>query len=94
MADEEHPELEELREEIDKVDYKILEKLGELLRDRFKISEKIGLYKRKVVLGVTDAVREETVLRDRAEQGHRKGVPREVARSLFKAVIEESKGKQ
>ncbi|OGG57589.1 hypothetical protein A2853_02110 [Candidatus Kaiserbacteria bacterium RIFCSPHIGHO2_01_FULL_55_17] len=96
MAEKEHQELNDLRREVDEVDYYYLNKFGELWRalinERKIIVKKIGEYKRHAELGITDKRREAAVILDRTEIGNNKGLPREVTKKMWEHIIEEAKG--
>ena len=94
MVDNEHEELDELRAEIDKVDLRLLDDLSEFIRDRMRIVEKIGAYKRKAGLKIPDSKREENVLRDRADRGRSRGLSGEMVRKIWEAIIRFSKERE
>lgn len=94
MVEYEHKELDDLREEIDKVDLKILDMLAELTRERFKIVEKIGVYKRQAGRGITDKNREDVVIRDRMARGKSRGLSGEMVRKIWEAIIQNAKERE
>lgn len=94
MADEELKELDGLREEIDKIDEKLLDDIAERWRERMRIVEKIGAYKRKAGLAVTDKRREEGVIRDRVILGKSKHLPPEMVGTIWEAIIRSAKERE
>jgi len=73
-----------LRKQIDKVDEQILT----LLRKRVTISEEIGKVKAEKGLPIRDEQREREVLDRVASKAEVKGIDPEIARRIFKEIIE------
>ena len=78
-------ELEKLRNRLSEIDTEIVA----LLSERLEISERIGAYKRREQLGITDAERERAVL-DSAENNAPDRFNANI-RSIYSRIIEESK---
>ena len=83
--------LESLREDIDVIDLKIVEELAESVRERRKIAEKIGAYKKQHEIPVRDQGREGKVISDRRERGRSKGLPGDMIERLFKDIIADAR---
>ena len=76
------------REEIDSIDYKILD----LLVERLEVCKDIGEYKKNFNLPITDSKREEELLEDRTNYLTKLGTnSRNLIESLYKTIMEESK---
>lgn len=89
--EQEIEQLAALREEIDRVDMKLLEELADPIRERTGIVKKIGALKKRLNRQVTDKDREEVVVRDRMERGRSKGLSGEMVRKIWKAIIDDAK---
>jgi chorismate mutase len=94
MTNDEHPELDDLREEIDKIDLRMLDALAEHIRERSRVVEKIGAYKRKAGLSITDPKREEEVARDRVTRGKSRGLSGEMVRKIWESIIRDAKERE
>ena len=94
MDDEAQKELEDLREEIDKIDLKFLEELAKFMRERMRIVEKVGLYKHKAGLAIPDKKREEEVMRDRAAKGRSKGLSGDMVERIFESIVRDSRERE
>jgi len=76
------------REEINRIDYKVLE----LLAERLAVCKDIGEYKRRHDLPITDSSREEALLEDRTRYLASLGIDdRNFVESLYKTIMEGSK---
>jgi len=80
-------ELDELRTQIDDIDDQMISLLGE----RLELVKEIGELKRKKNLPVVDPEREDQVMQDRVLAGERHGVGEDAVRSIFDALIMESR---
>ena len=78
--------LEELRQEIDKYD----DRLVEILELRMAVSRKIGQYKKKNNITILQTSRWDEILRHRIEQALQKGLSEEFIIKVFRAIHEES----
>ena len=76
--------LAHLRKQIDRVDEQILT----LLRERVSISEEIGKVKAENGLPIRDEQREREVLDRVASEAEVKGIDPEIARRIFREIIE------
>jgi len=77
-------DLQKIREEIDKIDDSILR----LLVQRFKLGNKVALYKAKRGLPIRDRQRERHLYEDRAKKLERLGYPdRKFTKRFFKLII-------
>jgi chorismate mutase len=76
------------RKKIDKLDYLILE----LLTERLTICEKIGEYKKKYQLPITDSTREKRMLQDRYQFLINKGQDnQDLVNDLYNVIFRQSK---
>ncbi|MBN1158656.1 MAG: bifunctional 3-deoxy-7-phosphoheptulonate synthase/chorismate mutase type II [Bacteroidales bacterium] len=78
--------LEELRDQIDHYD----DKLMEILELRMQVAEKIGEYKKQNNITILQTSRWDEVLRSRIEDGKKKGLDEEFIIKVFRAIHEES----
>lgn len=78
--------IEELRNEIDKYDDKILD----IFENRMKIAEKIGEYKKKNNITILQSSRWDELLHKRIETAAKKGLSEEFVIKVFRAVHQES----
>jgi chorismate mutase len=78
--------LEELRQEIDNFDDKLLE----ILNSRMSISRKIGEYKKKYNITILQASRWDELLKRRIDLASKKGLSEEFITKVFKAIHQES----
>ncbi len=77
-------ELDVLRKRIDKID----RKLCGLLEERFELSGKFGLYKKKKGFIIEDKKREEEIIKLRAQESN---LPKGFVRKFFGLIFDESK---
>ncbi|MEN8156563.1 MAG: bifunctional 3-deoxy-7-phosphoheptulonate synthase/chorismate mutase type II [Bacteroidota bacterium] len=75
-----------LRDEIDKLDDRIIN----LLEDRMQVSEKIGAYKKENNITILQTGRWDDMLKNRLQLGHRKGLSEEFMIKLFRSIHQES----
>ncbi len=80
------PLLDDLRRSIDQLDHNLLE----LLSKRFKVSQKIGQYKKEKNLTALQMNRWETVLKDRMGFAEKLGLDPEFAKAIFDTIHAES----
>ena len=78
--------LAELRDQIDKLDDRIIN----LLEDRMGVSEKIGEYKRENNITILQTKRWDDMLKTRLNLGSRKGLSEEFIIKLFRSIHQES----
>lgn len=78
--------LEELRQEIDKYDDKLLD----LLEDRMLIADKIGEYKKNNNVTILQSSRWDELLTQRIEKAQSKGLSEEFILKIFRAIHQES----
>ena len=78
--------LEDLREQIDKFDDKLLE----VLEKRMKVADKIGLYKKKNSITILQSSRWDQLLNKRIEDGDKKGLSEDFVVKVFRAIHQES----
>lgn len=78
--------LEDLRNEIDKYD----DKLIEILDQRMKIAEKIGRYKKENNITILQSSRWDELLNKRIELAAKKGLSEEFIIKIFRAIHQES----
>jgi len=79
--------LEKLRQQIDKIDKRLLEVLSE----RFKVARKIGIFKEKHNLPVCDKKREKDIFRKRNLQAQKLKLDPVLVEKIFKLIIEKVK---
>lgn len=79
-------ELDELRNEINNIDYTLLK----VLSDRMKISDKIGNIKKYNNLSIVRLKRFNEVLSDRIEKAQKLGLDKDFIKELFEAIHMES----
>ncbi|MCA9373672.1 chorismate mutase [Candidatus Peregrinibacteria bacterium] len=84
---DEHPELSRLRQEIDKIDRKIIENIAK----RRQISAKIGKYKHLNKLSITQKKREKEVLKERIKDAEKKNIKKKLTRKLFRLIFRDSR---
>ena len=82
--------LAELRDQIDKMDDKIIN----LLDQRMKVSEQIGAYKKENNITILQTKRWDDMLQSRLNLGSKKGLSEELISKIFRAVHQESINKQ
>ncbi len=78
--------IEELRNEIDKYDDKILD----IFELRMKVAEKIGEYKKKNSITILQSTRWDELLHKRIESAAKKGLSEEFIIKVFRAIHQES----
>ena len=78
--------LAELRDQIDKLDDRIIN----LLEDRMGVSEKIGSYKKENNITILQTKRWDDMLKTRLNLGNRKGLSEEFIIKLFRSIHQES----
>ncbi len=78
--------LEELRQEIDEYD----EKLLNILDGRMAVSRKIGEYKKKNNITILQASRWDEILKNMIKLAHKKGLSEEFIMQIFRAIHQES----
>jgi len=78
--------LAELRDQIDKLDDKIIN----LLEERMGVSEKIGAYKKENNITILQTKRWDDMLKTRLQLGNRKGLSEEFIIKLFRSIHQES----
>ena len=79
--------LEKLRQKINKIDRKLLKTLAE----RFKITKKIGIYKKRHDLPIEDKKRETAILRKIKRLAKSMKLDEKLAQDVFKLTIKKSK---
>lgn len=77
-------EIDDLRKSIDEID----EKMIVLLAERFKYTEKVGLYKAKNHLNAQDANRESQQFQRIAQLSRQNGLNPEYATEIFRRIID------
>jgi chorismate mutase len=82
--------LAELRDQIDKLD----DRLINLLDERMKVSEEIGKYKKENNITILQNKRWDDMLKSRLSLGERKGLSDDFINKLFRAIHQESINKQ
>jgi len=80
-------DLQDIRSEIDEIDRHILE----LLAKRFACSEKIAAQKIKQGLPVYDGAREEMLFENIKNSAKSKGIPTNIAESIFQEIVHQSR---
>lgn len=78
--------IEELRNEIDKYDDKILD----IFEQRMKVAERIGEYKKKNNITILQSTRWDEILHKRIESAGKKGLSEEFIIKVFRAIHQES----
>jgi len=78
--------LEEMREQIDKIDDNIMD----IFEKRMKIAEQIGKYKKEHNIAILQSKRWDQIIRKRLEVGENKGLSNEFVETIFRAIHEES----
>ncbi len=82
--------LDELRQEIDKLDDSVLE----ILQKRMGISEAIGIYKKENNITILQTRRYDEIMNDRKERGVKLGLSEDFLTALFEDIHEESVARQ
>ena len=83
-------ELDGLRGQIDRLDLELLN----VLMERMKIVDKIGEYKRKSKLDISDEEREKDVLRGVVDRWRTRGLSGDMVRKIFESIIHRSKERE
>ncbi len=78
--------LDDLREQIDKFDDKLLE----VMEKRMKVADKIGDYKKKNSITILQSSRWDQLLNKRIEDGDKKGLSEDFVVKVFRAIHQES----
>ena len=78
--------LSELRDQIDELDYRLIQ----ILVERMEVAEKIGRYKKENGIAVLQTWRWETMLRARMDLGNQKGLNEAFVTKLFRSIHQES----
>ncbi len=78
--------LAELRDQIDKLDDRIIN----MLEERMQVSEKIGTYKKENNITILQTKRWDDMLKTRLQLGFRKGLSEEFIVKLFRSIHQES----
>jgi chorismate mutase len=79
--------LEKLRKSIDKIDRKILK----LMEDRFKVTNKIGKYKKKHNIPIQNKKREQEIIRERQKESK---LDKNFIRNFYFLLFKESRRQQ
>lgn len=79
-------ELEIMRENIDDIDEKFIQILGE----RMRIVQKIGAYKKKNNVSILQSARWDEIMHDRISQGSKEGLSEDIVKSILQMVHKES----
>ncbi len=82
--------LDELRQEIDKLDDSVLE----ILQKRMEISEAIGIYKKENNITILQTRRYDEIMNNRKERGAKLGLSEDFLTALFEDIHEESVARQ
>jgi len=80
-------DLKKLRGEIDKID----EKITKLISKRFKITRRIGIYKKNYNLSLKDSKREKEIFNKTAFLTEKLNINPSLIRNIFKLIIREVK---
>ena len=80
-------ELGEWRKQIDEINFKIID----LIKERTKLVKKIGEYKKKRKIPITDSKREEEIFKKINELAEEKGLNKEFVRKLFQQIIKQAR---
>jgi len=79
--------LEKLRKEIDQLDLKLID----IIRKRFKVTEKVGILKTKNNLPLEDLKREKTLSSKKEKLAKKAGLKSDLIIKIFKLLIKEVK---
>lgn len=80
-------ELKKLRKKIDELDKELLN----IMRKRFQVTKKIGLYKAKNNLPIQDLEREKILFNQKIKMGREMGLNEELITKIFRIIIKEVK---
>lgn len=83
------PELKKLRQEIDKIDKKLLK----ILAERFALTNEVGRYKKKHKLGVCDSQREKEMFKKRNLWAKKFNLDQNLVKEIFKLIIKTTRRK-
>ena len=83
-------ELNGFRGQIDRLDLELLN----VLMERMKVVDRIGEYKRKNKLDISDEEREKDVLRGVVDRGRTRGLSGDMVRKIFESIIHHSKERE
>jgi chorismate mutase len=78
--------LEELREQIDKIDHEVLN----IMAERMSLAEQIGQYKKQNNITILQSNRWDEIVRTRLEEGKEKHLTNEFVMKLFEIIHQES----
>ena len=78
--------LGELRDQIDELDHRLIQILGE----RMEVAEKIGRYKKENGIAVLQTWHWEAMLKARLDMGNQKGLNEAFITKLFRSIHQES----
>jgi chorismate mutase len=81
-----HKEIKDLRKQIDKIDQEILK----ILKERIRVTEKIGKIKKSGHADILDAKRESDILESLLTTGNKYGIDEKFIISLWRQIIEYS----
>ena len=76
--------LKTLRREIDQIDQELIK----LLAKRFKVTQKIGIYKKEYNLPPQDKKREKQLFKERKQWAEKEGLNIKLIEKIFKLIIE------
>lgn len=76
--------LENLRKKIDQTDKKIVGLLGQ----RFELTKKVGIYKKKMHLNPYSKKREKEMMEERFKWGEKQNLNNELIKNIFKIIIQ------
>ncbi len=82
--------LDELRKEIDEIDWRLLD----ILKKRLNTAQKIAAVKKEMNIPIVDKRREMEVIKSRQEKGVQMGIDKTFIRNIWKLLMTESKKSQ
>lgn len=80
--------LQEFRKKIDKIDQKLLK----ILAERFKVTQKIGQYKKRYSLPLRDKERERQLLKNLDNLAKKLKLNQKLVREIFQAILKTVRG--
>jgi len=86
IGDTPRNELDDLRKNIDQLDNQLLD----ILKERMKLSEAIGMYKYQNNITILQARRYDEIMRDRIERAKSRGLDADFITRIFESIHEES----
>lgn len=86
IGDTPRNELDDLRKTIDKLDNQLLD----ILKERMRISEAIGMYKYQNNITILQSRRYDEIMRDRIERAEKRGLNADFTTRIFESIHEES----